>query len=410
VTVEENLVRLSEILNAVPDHSATSVVKYRELEQFLAPVLGVLPEEIYAAHPDKAGNLYTRLTQSDRAKAAAFAVPVIKRTDQDNSMAHACRRVAWNFKRPTLLVQRGDDEVTWSPRYGCARQDDKPGLALLDLAEEVFGQFERDCLNFDPMGVPGAGEQAQLPVEDSNLDDPPSGHLVLRIDGSTTDLSALDPDVISQAIAPLVMDPEILQALAGGLNGAEILRGIQSSLRLAELERATDELRGMLSDSTLREQRYQEWCQRYGWAFGNIYAMQDSVRNITRGDSVDGLLSQTANGLRDIYELKRPDMAVIKYDDTHKSYYWSADTSKAIGQCHRYLDRFHEAAATGLLDHPEVIAYHPRAVIVIGRSVEWGDAQLRALHGLNARLHSITVITYDQLLAQAEQLVRTLRG
>ncbi|MBV2152959.1 Shedu anti-phage system protein SduA domain-containing protein [Kitasatospora sp. SUK 42] len=406
MTVEENLAGLSEILNDVPNHSAPSVKKYRALEHFLAPLLNLEPAATYAAHANKDGNLYTRVTQSARAIAAKFAIPVILRTDQDPSMMHACKRATWNMKRPTLLIQQGADGTTWGLRYGCTRLDDSFGLALLDLVEEQFGSFERDTLTTDPQSIPGTSREDALP----GALQPQSGLLLLRLDGSTIDLSAVDPTVISQAVAPIIADPEILEALAGGLNGAEILRGIQTSLRLADLERATDELRTMLSDPSLREQRYQEWCQRYGWAFGNIYVIQDSVRNITRGDSVDGLLSQTANGLRDIYELKRPDMDAIKYDETHKSYYWSADTSKAIGQCHRYLDRLHEAAATGLLDHPEIIAYHPRAVIVIGRSTEWSIAQLRALHGLNARLHSITVITYDQLLAQADQLVRTLRG
>jgi hypothetical protein len=103
-------------------------------------------------------------------------------------------------------------------------------------------------------------------------------------------------------------------------------------------------------------------------------------------------------------------MEPIKYDSTHKCYFWSREASMAIGQCHRYLDVLHEAAANGLRDHSEIVAYHPRAMIVIGRSDGWSDARLRALHGLNARLHGISVMTYDQLLAQAEQLLTNLRG
>src|SRR5439155_16871976 len=82
---------------------------------------------------------------------------------------------------------------------------------------------------------------------------------------------------------------------------------------------------------------------------------------------------------------------------------------KAIGQSHRYLDVLHEAAANGIRDHPEIVAYHPRAIIVIGRSQGWSAAeQLKALHGLNRRLAGITVMTYDQLLSQGERLVQLL--
>lgn len=65
-------------------------------------------------------------------------------------------------------------------------------------------------------------------------------------------------------------------------------------------------------------------------------------------------------------------------------------------------------AAQGLRDHPEIVAYHPRAIIVIGRSSDWDTEQLKALHGLNRRLSSLTVMTYDQLLAQGERLVEML--
>jgi hypothetical protein len=65
-------------------------------------------------------------------------------------------------------------------------------------------------------------------------------------------------------------------------------------------------------------------------------------------------------------------------------------------------------AAKGLRDHPEIVAYHPRATIVIGRSYGWPEPQLRALHGLNRRLNGVTVITYDQLLAQGERLIEML--
>lgn len=76
-----------------------------------------------------------------------------------------------------------------------------------------------------------------------------------------------------------------------------------------------------------------------------------------------------------------------------------------ISQCRRYLDILHQAARDGLLDHKEVVAYHPRATIVIGRSDQWTDEQQRALHGLNRRMHGISVMTYDHLLAQGERLI-----
>jgi hypothetical protein len=101
-------------------------------------------------------------------------------------------------------------------------------------------------------------------------------------------------------------------------------------------------------------------------------------------------------------------MQVLYFDEPHRNFYFSAEVSKAIGQCHRYLDVLHDVAAKGLRDHPEIVAYHPRAIIVIGRSCQWNEERLRALHGLNRRLSGLTVMTYDHLLAQGERLVEML--
>ena len=48
--------------------------------------------------------------------------------------------------------------------------------------------------------------------------------------------------------------------------------------------------------------------------------------------------------------------------------------------------------------------YSP-ATIVIGRSFGWSEDETKALHGLNSRMSSIRIITYDHLLAQGESLV-----
>jgi hypothetical protein len=200
--------------------------------------------------------------------------------------------------------------------------------------------------------------------------------------------------------------------VAGRLAAMDITVGVAAALhgavRITELRAAVDELRGYLDEGKTLEGVYQDWCERHSWAFGNAYVARDDVRAIGRADTVDLLMKSTASGLRDVIELKRPTMAPLSYDKDHKCWFWSRDVSSAVGQCHRYLDVLHEEARKGLRDHPEIVAYHPRATIVVGRSDTWSEEQQRALHGLNARLHSINVMTYDHLLARAEALLASL--
>lgn len=232
--------------------------------------------------------------------------------------------------------------------------------------------------------------------------------LVIRLDGQESSLEEHDPGQVAGALARALGQKEIAKHLQGADLSVELLEALRSAVRLSEMRSAVAALRAHLEQGDVREQVYQDWCNAHAWAFGNAYVATDSIRQISAGDQLDLLLSRVISGFRDIVELKRPDMSVLQYDKSHRSYYFSADVSKAIGQCHRYLDVLHRYAEKGLDDNPEIVAYHPRAIVVVGRSDTWSEEQQRALHGLNSRLSDMAVMTYDQLLAQGERLVALL--
>lgn len=215
-----------------------------------------------------------------------------------------------------------------------------------------------------------------------------------------------DPEAVANAILRVLGQRDIARHLTSKELGTELVNAFRGAIRLQELRSAVATLRQHLDADVVDEQVYQEWCEQHTWAFGNAYVMRDEVRNISAGDRLDLLLPTVIAGYRDIVELKRPDMKVLGWDRDHTNWHWSVATSQAVGQCHRYLDVLHEEAAKGLRDHPEIVAYHPRATIVIGRSKGWNPEKLRTLHGLNRRMNGITIMTYDQLLAQGERLVQ----
>jgi len=233
-------------------------------------------------------------------------------------------------------------------------------------------------------------------------------YILVRVSEGTAQLGEHDPAAVAGAPASGLSQPEIIQHLAQDERTGELVNAIRGAIRLKEMRAAVAALRQHLAAGEAREDVYQKWCEEHSWAFGNAYVLRDEVRDISAGDRLDLLLPTVISGYRDIVELKRSDVDVLLYDASRRTYYFSAEVSKAIGQCHRYLDVLHEAAAKGLRDHPEIVAYHPRAIIVIGRAQGWSVDQLKALHGLNSRLAGITVMTYDQLLAQGERLVQLL--
>lgn len=233
--------------------------------------------------------------------------------------------------------------------------------------------------------------------------------VVIRVQEGIAQLGEHSPATVAKAIMGALGQPEIVQHLSGLEINEEIVRALKQSIRLTSMQQAVLQLRAALDTGETAEQIYQEWCEEHFWAFGNAYIVRENVRRLSASDQADAILRHTATGMRDIVELKRPNMAVLRYDKDHRNFFFASDVSQAIGQCHRYLDVFSDEGRHGLRDFEEVIAYHPRAVIVIGRSNDWTSDQQRALHGLNSRLHGITVMTFDHLLHQAERLIEILK-
>lgn len=233
--------------------------------------------------------------------------------------------------------------------------------------------------------------------------------VVIRVKEGVAQIGSHSPNTVAKAIMGALGQPEIIEHLHGLEISEEIVRALRQSIRLGAMQLAVTQLRAALETGDAPEQVYQQWCEEHFWAFGNAYVVRESVRRLSASDQADAILRHTASGLRDIVELKRPDMQVLQYDSDHKNYYFSAHVSRAIGQCHRYLDVFSDEARGGLRDFEEVVAYHPRAIVVIGRSSTWTQEMQHALHGLNSRLHGITVMTFDHLLQQADRLLEIVK-
>ena len=204
-----------------------------------------------------------------------------------------------------------------------------------------------------------------LVVAEENTD---GRYILIRVDEGTAKLGDNNPAAVAAALTKVLSQEEIVEHLAHTELTDSLLNAFRGAIRLSEMRSAVAELRQLLDSGEAGEEFYQEWCKDHSWAFGNAYVMSDDVREISAGDTIDLLLPTVISGYRDIVELKRPDEKVLLYDNAHKNYYFSSDVSRALGQVHRYLDVLYEVAAKGLRDHPEIVAYHPRAIIVIGNT------------------------------------------
>jgi len=325
------------------------------------------------------------------------------------------RRVAKSkrvsFSDPIILHETHVKRVVLVPFY--IPRTDGTDLAIKIVsyrkaeAPEAWGQVEEKSLSLNESASRKllTGLKSHLRVAEEDAD---GSYILIKVSEGTARLGEIDPATAATALMKALSSNEIVDHLSGAELTDELVGAFRGAIRLKEMREAVSKLRLNLDAGEAAEQVYQEWCEKHTWAFGNAYVMRDEVRNISIGDSLDLLLPTVISGYRDIVELKRPDSNVLGFDSQHNNYFFASPVSQAIGQCHRYLDVLHEAAARGLMDHPEIVAYHPRAIIVIGRSNIWDQGKLKALHGLNSRLNGITVLTYDQLLAQGERLIEML--
>jgi len=242
-------------------------------------------------------------------------------------------------------------------------------------------------------------------------DEDDGSYLLIQTDGMVHGKEGITVQQAAKAIEELLKTNGVIFELSGLNLSSEIIHALKVELRLRELRQSVADLSGHLREGLAEERVYQEWCENNSWSFGNAYVVNDQLRAISASDKVDLLLPRNLGGFRDLIEVKRPDIQIILWDKSHKSWYFSADVSRAIGQCHRYLDVLHqEVGLSGLRDTPEVLAYHPRATVVVGRTSEWTEEQYRALHGLNSRFTDISVISYDHLLAQARRTLELVES
>ncbi len=233
-------------------------------------------------------------------------------------------------------------------------------------------------------------------------------YLVIKTSDGENNLKEFDKETVANTLLKVLNEKDIVEYLSSREVSSEIRNSLRVAMKTNEMREAIQELRFYLEAGESREQVYQKWCEEYSWVFGNNYLTIDQIRNISPSDSIDLLLPSVLSGFRDIVELKRPDMKVLLYDESHKNYYFSSDVSKAIGQCIRYIKVFSEAAKNGLMDNREIVACEPKAIIVIGRSSNWEDDKLQALQELSSELHNISIITYDELLARGERQLEIL--
>ena len=159
-------------------------------------------------------------------------------------------------------------------------------------------------------------------------------------------------------------------------------------------------------ESHYAESYWQQWFEKNKWILGSEYLNILPERDIDVNDIADYLI-RSIDGFLDVVEIKKPDVPFWTRPDSHGNLCPSAQLTAAIMQCLNYLYRIE--LQSNSVDFVERVngtkTVKPQCMLVYGRSNSWGEDELKSLRILNASYHQLHIITYDQLLTRAKQLL-----
>lgn len=171
------------------------------------------------------------------------------------------------------------------------------------------------------------------------------------------------------------------------------------------LEAGIAELTILLEFPDVKEDEFQKWFERNPVAF-DVLGYRKSIPHpeLTLPCStsmIPDFIVQRQDGLWEIFELKRPDTAVLKNPERRTAFY--SDMNSYVNQCLEYAERCSDSNVAQLLweTHGIVLNAQPESTLIAGRND--GLDRLK-VHGLLKRLTpKIRHYTFDDVLDALQQ-------
>ncbi|KIL35630.1 hypothetical protein SD70_32070, partial [Gordoniibacillus kamchatkensis] len=225
-------------------------------------------------------------------------------------------------------------------------------------------------------------------------------------------LSSLDEGLIDKlSKAEIEKVQEFYEKLLGKNSEKHdfILRNVLKVKQIS-LDSILDDFSEKLAKKT-QESSWQKFFEKNIFIFDSRYIDFLPKFNLKSGRKAEpDFLVYDIYGFVDIYEIKRPDTSLIRYDNSHDNYYWSNEMAEAIGQLEKYI--FWATENRTSIQHSikmdrgqEVSIIKPRGVLVIGTNMELNDSKKREdFKILRASLKNIEIILFDEMFNSLQNL------
>lgn len=183
-------------------------------------------------------------------------------------------------------------------------------------------------------------------------------------------------------------------------------------LKIAEcnLEIILQEFDSLLKKNP-KEETWQKFFEKNIFIFDSRYIDFLSKFSVKPGrTSEPDFLVYDIYGYVDVYEIKKSDVELVKYDASHENYYWSTDISKAIAQLEKYIyncTRNKNELENTIKEEKgiDVKIIKPKGVLVIGNRKKFtNDNMERDFEILRSSLKNIEIVLYDEMYERLKNL------
>ncbi|GAA2330145.1 hypothetical protein GCM10009854_01170 [Saccharopolyspora halophila] len=204
-----------------------------------------------------------------------------------------------------------------------------------------------------------------------------------------------------EAARRIVTSPEAIKVLVADEDGRTLLKATELKQRSDRLS----QLRNIAADPSATEHDLQHALEAQPWIFGGRFVGAAARRRMVPGDEVDIPLLR-ADGALHIVELKRA-MGVPALVKWHRNALVpTADVHDAVAQAINYLVRLDENRHR-LREEFSIETRRASAVVLIGHPAKHPqvpeEAINEALRTLNTHVNRVEVLTYKELLDNAER-------
>lgn len=199
--------------------------------------------------------------------------------------------------------------------------------------------------------------------------------------------------------------PHLIDDMEFTLRSAKQVKVISDGIKTSQkvyLEKTIEEFKKKL-DGSSSENVWQKFLRQHILTLLNVYAFVIEKQSVELDGKYPDFMLVDAYGYLDIYEIKKPQTSLLKYDTSRKNYYWDTELAKAVIQTEKYISSVernrYELESKLRKSGSNARIVRPHGYIIAGTRLQLTTEDMQEdLRVLNDSLKNVDVICFDDLL------------